>query len=126
MTVSTQIIEVINDLCAKFGIVIDWSAETVVPILQALAEKYIRWEIATSAMWLALCTMCTVVYMCLIVVGFKKRWNQDFMISFVVFGVFVMFGCICIGCVQVSDIIEAIIIPEKTILELIQKALSSN
>ena len=52
MTISSQIIEVLNDICKKFGIAIDWSQENILPYLQELAGKYISWEIATSVAWL--------------------------------------------------------------------------
>lgn len=52
MTVGNQIIEVLNYLCDKFGIALDWSKESVIPYLQELCEKYISWEIATSTAWL--------------------------------------------------------------------------
>ena len=35
---SEQIIEVLNALCEKFGIAIDWTAENVMPYLTDLAE----------------------------------------------------------------------------------------
>ena len=54
MTVSDQIIAVMNDLCQKFGIAIDWSQENVIPYLTELAGKYISYEIATSIAWAAI------------------------------------------------------------------------
>lgn len=42
MNVSEQIIQVIDNLAQKFGIVIDWTDENIVPIFQQLADKYIR------------------------------------------------------------------------------------
>ena len=54
MTVSDQIIAVLNDLCEKFGVAIDWSSENIIPYLQALCEKYIHYEIATSIAYIVL------------------------------------------------------------------------
>ena len=61
MTVSSQIIEVLNDLCMKFGIAIDWSAKNVGPYAQELAAKFISWEIATSWMWIVVGVVITIV-----------------------------------------------------------------
>lgn len=51
MQVSDQIIEVLDYLCNKIGISIDWTSENILPYIQTLCEKYIRWEIATSIIW---------------------------------------------------------------------------
>lgn len=45
MTVSAQIIEVINAICEKFGIVLDWSNENVWPYLQDLMGRFINYTI---------------------------------------------------------------------------------
>ena len=54
MDVSEQIIDVLDYLGEKFGVVINWNSDTLLPILQNLGYKYIRWEIATSIAWLAI------------------------------------------------------------------------
>lgn len=54
MVISDQIIAVMNDLCQKFGIAIDWSQENIIPYLTELAKKYISYEIATSIAWVAI------------------------------------------------------------------------
>ena len=48
MSISDQIIAVINDLCQKFGIAIDWTAENVLPYIEDLCARYIQFEIQTS------------------------------------------------------------------------------
>ena len=48
MTVSSEIIEVLDYLGEKFGIAIDWTSNNVLPYLQALVDKFIKWEISTS------------------------------------------------------------------------------
>ena len=49
MTVSDQIIAVLDSLCVKFGIVIDWTQENVLPYVMEIAKKFITYEIATSS-----------------------------------------------------------------------------
>ena len=124
MTVSAQIIEVINDLCAKFGIVIDWSAETVVPMLRILAEKYIHWEVATSIAWIVLLFVTTVILAILWLCA--KKWLDAS-------AEFFWGACATVSLVflvgvagyQAFDIIEATLFPEKTIFEFVQMALNS-
>lgn len=52
MTVSEQIIQVIDKLCEKFGMAIDWTGENAVPYIETLGQKLVTYEIATSVAWM--------------------------------------------------------------------------
>ncbi len=52
--VSSQIIDVINELCSKFGIAIDWSQKNVQPYLESLVIKAVNYELYTSIMWIVI------------------------------------------------------------------------
>ena len=54
MTVSEQIIQVIEALCEKFGIVMDWTGDNVLPYLEILCGKLITYEICTSIVWMVI------------------------------------------------------------------------
>src|SRR5574344_1909309 len=54
MTVSNQIIAVLDAICEKFGIVIDWTASNIMPYLQDLCKRIVTYEIATSVAWIVL------------------------------------------------------------------------
>jgi hypothetical protein len=43
MDISNEIIEVLDHLSEKFGVVINWSSENVMPYVQELCGKYINW-----------------------------------------------------------------------------------
>lgn len=49
MTVSEQIIQVIEALCEKFGIAINWTSDTILPYIEILCKKLITYEIVCSA-----------------------------------------------------------------------------
>ena len=57
MTVSEQIIQVLDALCEKFGMAIDWTGENVIPYVATLCTKLVSYEIWTSVAWIALCAM---------------------------------------------------------------------
>lgn len=59
MTVSEQIIEVLNALCEKFGVTIDWTADNVLPYVESLTHKFIACEIATSVFLILFMTILT-------------------------------------------------------------------
>lgn len=52
MTVSEQIIQVINDLCEKLGVAIDWTNQNIISYIEILAQKLIKYEIITSVLWM--------------------------------------------------------------------------
>ena len=54
MTVSEQIIQVLDALGEKIGIVVDWTSQNVVPVAQQICERYIRYEIIMSILWIVL------------------------------------------------------------------------
>lgn len=60
MTVSEQIIQVIDALCEKFGIAIDWASENVIPYLEILCGKLITYEICTSIAWMVIMILLSV------------------------------------------------------------------
>ena len=51
MSLSTEVIKILDDICKRFGIVIDWTSANVIPYLEQLVTKYINYEIATSVVW---------------------------------------------------------------------------
>lgn len=53
MTFSSQFIEVLDALCEKFGIVVDWTSQNVLPYATELAARIISYEIWTSVVWIA-------------------------------------------------------------------------
>ena len=60
MTVSEQIIQVLDALGEKMGIAIDWTSQNVLPVAQQICERYIRYEIVMSILWMVLELVSTV------------------------------------------------------------------
>lgn len=115
MTMSSQIIEVLNHLCLKFGLVIDWTQENIFPYLQELAGKYISWEVATSYAWLIGAGVLAVLAIILFVI--EAIWGWDSLAAF--FGVVLIAVAIGICIAQVEDILTCKYFPEKQIVEYI-------
>lgn len=115
MQVSDQIIAVLNDLCAKFGMAIDWSSENVVPYVSQLCERYIRYEIATSVAWMVVIAVMPIILLSIA----KKSDDSDVYIPCGIIGCFLALVAFVTIAVQAFDIIECLTIPEKTIFEYI-------
>ena len=117
MTMSSQIIEVLNNLCLRFGLAIDWTQDNIFPYLEELAAKYIAWECATSWMWIGIGAILVVVGLALFVTDLKYDWADGVM-------VLAGFGMLCVGVpmivCQVYDILTCKYFPEKELVEYVQ------
>ena len=54
MTFSNEVITILNDLCAKFGIAIDWTADNVMPYIQDLGNRFISYTLTMTIISLSL------------------------------------------------------------------------
>lgn len=135
MEVSQQIIEVLDYLCKKLGIVIDWSSDNVLPYLQNLCNKYIQWEISTSVVWIIVGALFIVSGAILLKIrknAIKRKehekyaWSIDYWYPFAAIGalVVIMFGVTIVLC-QSFDIIKCINFPELQIYEYLENKINN-
>lgn len=117
ITVSNQIIEILNYLGEKFGIVIDWSSQNIMPYIVELCGRFISWEIATSLMWIAFGGILLLLGIFCVVLDIHECIGDGFLIALGI--VLCIIALVIIGC-QIYDIITATYFPEKTILDYIQ------
>ena len=132
MTVSEQIIQVINVLCEKFGIAVDWTSENITPYVEVLCKKLVTYEIATSSaimLIMILLSIASIVATKKLAPIFKEKMEDlnDWDISGwelgAVIGILAVVG-INIGTfvtviVQTMDIIKCATFPEMYIFEYI-------
>ena len=114
-----EIIKVLNDLCEKFGIAVDWSSKNVLPYLQELGNKIVAYELWTSIM----CVVFSILPFITVVLLIKRcnteketQWDE-----FIIAGLFVNV-VLCLYCVysiikNILDIITCLTFPEKIIYE---------
>lgn len=133
MTVSEQIISVIDALCEKFGIAIDWTSENVIPYMEQLAQKYVAHEIWTSAATIILVVLLFVVSLVFTIKISKKAEWDNYTICFadiatIVGGaatfVFAIASLIVIPR-ECKDIITCLTFPEKQIFEYVSELISA-
>ena len=125
MTVSEQIIQVLDALCDKFNIVIDWTSSDVLPYLGTLCNKLISYEIWTSVAWIAIMLMLSIVTTILLVVF--RRQIKEIVEDFDIFGLLLILfvGTIYISSIgvigtQIFDIIKCVTFPEMYVFEYVQ------
>lgn len=123
MEVSKQIIEVLDYLCKKIGVVVDWSQGNVMPYVQDLYRRFIAWQIAIDVFQLILATMLASVSAGVIKWRYKNciKYNgwedEDYVIVAVLSGTFV--GAVVWWACTVPGLIEVITVPEKILFDYV-------
>lgn len=139
--VSSQIIDVINELCSKFGIAIDWSQKNVQPYLESLVTKAVNYELYTSIMWI-------VIGAILIGIGLfylskankcKERYikyKKDSMVDtesdyickdlYRILGWFLLIIAILFIIYNANDVIKCVTFPDKVAFDMIYSYLQTN
>lgn len=125
MSVSSEVIKILDYLGDKLGIAIDWTNENIIPYLQTLINKFIKWEISTSIVWIVIAVF--LITFCLILMNLKgiREINMDACdgMLWIPAGIFI-FGFFVIICAQVFDIVECNVFPEKVLYDYIKEMLS--
>lgn len=139
--VSSQIIDVINELCSKFGIAIDWSQKNVQPYLESLVVKAVNYELYTSIMWIVIGTI-------LIGIGLfylskankcKKRYikyKKDSMVDtesdyickdlYRILAWLLLIIAILFIIYNANDVIKCVTFPDKVVFDMIYNYLPTN
>lgn len=120
-----ELVKALTELANKFGIVIDWTSQNALPYAQELMNRIIKFEIATSIMWLVIGLMFIgSAYWMIKLVKFFQQKNKkepygvwDLWAGFAI-GLTVLFPIIgvCVIFQQVYDFIQCGILPEVIVL----------
>ena len=129
MNFSEQTITILDYICNKFGVAIDWSSENIWPTIELVASKYIKWEMVSSSIWLIIWllgfTFCT--FMCVKIykgVEVKYGWDDAQFFGILVFALGA-FGFFCGLYSQVFDIAKCIVFPELKFFEYLKETLNA-
>ena len=121
MTISSEIIEVLDYIGEKFGIAIDWTSNNVLPYLQTLVDKFIQWEISTSILWIAIAIFVIAMIISLMNLKGIREFNREICdgILWIPAGILIL-GFFIVICVQIFDIVECNVFPEKVLYDFIK------
>ena len=135
MEISEQVIKVLDAVCDKFGIAIDWTSNNVIPYIQQLGNKIITYDICNSIMWLVIGGVIPLTVAILIKkflnkkkLEAKEKLNNYYFTDgtlderaedcYFIIGILLVVA-IVIGIDNIQSIIQDITFPEKTIIEFI-------
>ena len=117
MTFSDQFIKIMDAIADKLGIVIDWTSKNVIPYMENLLERFIKYETYTSIVWLVLGAIILLLCIIALIAAFKEDVEIGEVASLIL-SIPILVG-IAMVINQTIDIVEVNTIPEKTIMEFI-------
>lgn len=124
MTISSEITNILNDLGSRFGVVIDWSSQNVVPYVQDLVSRIAKLEMCNSIIALVFGIICLVVVI-ICIRFFVKHWEDDIEEStgtlVVIFAIMSLIGICILIPIGIDGLTQAIYLPELTAIEYIQR-----
>lgn len=126
VTVSDQIIQVLDALCDKFGLAIDWGAQNVLPYAQELMGKMVSYELWTSLVWVGFELLYIAIYGFVSFRLFKiydELYDDDkelYAILFWTIGGFIAIFCFIGFFTDLESVITCLIFPEKIVFEMMQ------
>ena len=135
MEISNRVIEVLDAVCDKFGIAIDWTSNNVIPYIEQLGNKIITYDICNSITWLVIGSVIPLTGAIFIKkflnekkLEAKERMNDYYYTDgslddgawccYLIIGILLVIA-IVIGTISSQSIIQDIVFPEKTIIEFI-------
>lgn len=122
---STEIIKILDAICEKFGIAIDWTSQNVMPYVEQIGKHIVQYELWTSSLWtiLALIVLIAGTIVCCKKIknayGYEYEGREEIILAVgaILFVIYIIFAPLLI--VQIQDVITSFTFPEKTILDFI-------
>ena len=127
MEMATQIIEVIDALCQKFGIAIDWTSDNILPYVEDLVKNAVRYELYTSLLY----SIILAIGMAIFIVFVRHIWgwlkkdepadDESIGLAGTSFVIFLICAIICFVLLlsQLVDIVTCFTFPEKVVYDIV-------
>lgn len=127
---SDEIIKVLNYLGEKFGVIIDWSENNILPYIQDLFHRVVMHEVYTSIVYivvfLIICIGCSISIPLILKYANKvleerplSDWDEGRYIVTILLSIIIAIFIVCI-ILQILDIVTCFTIPEKIFLKFIE------
>lgn len=124
MELNDKLIEILDKVCERFGIFIDWTAqqvqENVVPYTMQLMERIIKYEITTSIVWIVISVIGITILGFLTWKLWKVLEELTLPLTLGIVGLTILICC------QTFDIAKAVIFPELTVIEFVKNYVELN
>ena len=110
--------KVLEKLGEQFGLALDFSKENIIPYIQQLAERVVRYESVTSIAWLIFGLILIVGGLIMLILAIKNadEWGEDAIIPVVLLGLLFIIIGFFMSIQQIGDLIACKYLPEKILL----------
>lgn len=108
---SNEIIKILDAICDKFGLAIDWTSQNVMPYVERLCEHIVQYELSSSILYILIAILAIVL-----AIGIYKG-DEDY----VGFSAIICIVAFIVICKQLFDILAATTFPEKILIEFMQQ-----
>lgn len=118
--VSDEIIKVLDNLCEKFGLAIDWSGQNILPYVQELMQRIANLQLAYGIVWLIVGIVSAILTV-VCVKQYKKSVGSEYDLDVLWIAAIValcFFSLVAFG-FGFELIPKAIFLPELTAIEYI-------
>lgn len=132
-SLSSQVIEILDDLARRFGVAIDWTQANIIPYLNELAQKYLSYYFWARVSLIFLGFLFSFLF---ILIALKKRkkigedwdpdcnWSHAFIFTLGIVGYCLLGIMIAVLICNLPNLIACKVFPEKIILEYVQSLLA--
>lgn len=125
-----EVIKNLDKIAQKFGIVIDWTNQNVVPYLQDLMERFIKFQNSCAILWIIISVISLIVLLIIISNYFKlikEKYKEDkhydiTMDDPIIFTISIILICAIIGSIiillcNIFGLVQNIYLPELTLIK---------
>lgn len=131
--ISDEILNVLDNLAQKYGIVVDWTSEKVIPYLQNLFDRCISYDIFNNIFTISILLILTIIFGILSYIWLKK-WDKEgdkdwpdtnetilylLVLFLIIFIILIIADAIAIP-FNIVYIVKDIYVPELRMLDLLQ------
>lgn len=127
---SEEIIKILNDLGERLGIAIDWTSQNILPYLQDLINRFIKYDIAINILLI----IFGIIFLIIIIIAIRKIKKDSKEISYYdifdegllqvfIIGISAIIMLYTFS-VAPAKIVQDIYLPEKSIYEYIKSEVS--
>lgn len=120
VSMTKEFIEVVDYVCDKFGIVIDWSNGELVPYLQSLMDKIINYKSGIAWLWIIIAIITLILgIVCFIYDHYNGEGGWAFL------GALLVTGAVVIAIVNAYTLITCNTFPEKVVFDYLETVMKN-
>ncbi len=114
------IIKILDDLAERFGIVVDWASEDVMPVIMEILGRLRIYEIIMSSIGVVVPIILTLIIVIILIVLLKKNVGRDIIEIFQYLTLIIVIISIILICFNLPSLIKWIVVPEVEYIKYIK------